>query len=1203
MGSAGDYKDHDGDYKDHDIDYKDDDDKGSAAAMGSSHHHHHHGSSMKIEEGKLVIWINGDKGYNGLAEVGKKFEKDTGIKVTVEHPDKLEEKFPQVAATGDGPDIIFWAHDRFGGYAQSGLLAEITPDKAFQDKLYPFTWDAVRYNGKLIAYPIAVEALSLIYNKDLLPNPPKTWEEIPALDKELKAKGKSALMFNLQEPYFTWPLIAADGGYAFKYENGKYDIKDVGVDNAGAKAGLTFLVDLIKNKHMNADTDYSIAEAAFNKGETAMTINGPWAWSNIDTSKVNYGVTVLPTFKGQPSKPFVGVLSAGINAASPNKELAKEFLENYLLTDEGLEAVNKDKPLGAVALKSYEEELAKDPRIAATMENAQKGEIMPNIPQMSAFWYAVRTAVINAASGRQTVDEALKDAQTNSSSNNNNNNNNNNLGIELEVLFQGPMAQLYYKKVNYSPYRDRIPLQIVRAETELSAEEKAFLSAVEKGDYATVKQALQEAEIYYNVNINCMDPLGRSALLIAIENENLEIMELLLNHSVYVGDALLYAIRKEVVGAVELLLSYRKPSGEKQVPTLMMDTQFSEFTPDITPIMLAAHTNNYEIIKLLVQKRVTIPRPHQIRCNCVECVSSSEVDSLRHSRSRLNIYKALASPSLIALSSEDPILTAFRLGWELKELSKVENEFKAEYEELSQQCKLFAKDLLDQARSSRELEIILNHRDDHSEELDPQKYHDLAKLKVAIKYHQKEFVAQPNCQQLLATLWYDGFPGWRRKHWVVKLLTCMTIGFLFPMLSIAYLISPRSNLGLFIKKPFIKFICHTASYLTFLFMLLLASQHIVRTDLHVQGPPPTVVEWMILPWVLGFIWGEIKEMWDGGFTEYIHDWWNLMDFAMNSLYLATISLKIVAYVKYNGSRPREEWEMWHPTLIAEALFAISNILSSLRLISLFTANSHLGPLQISLGRMLLDILKFLFIYCLVLLAFANGLNQLYFYYETRAIDEPNNCKGIRCEKQNNAFSTLFETLQSLFWSVFGLLNLYVTNVKARHEFTEFVGATMFGTYNVISLVVLLNMLIAMMNNSYQLIADHADIEWKFARTKLWMSYFDEGGTLPPPFNIIPSPKSFLYLGNWFNNTFCPKRDPDGRRRRHNLRSFTERHADSLIQNQHYQEVIRNLVKRYVAAMIRNSKTNEGLTEENFKELKQDISSFRYEVLDLLGNRK
>ncbi|AVF37005.1 maltose/maltodextrin ABC transporter substrate-binding protein MalE [Rahnella sikkimica] len=366
----------------------------------------------KIEEGKLVIWINGDKGYNGLAEVGKKFEKDTGIKVTVEHPDKLEEKYPQVAATGGGPDIIFWAHDRFGGYAQSGLLAEISPDQTFKDKLFPFTWDAVTFNGKLIGYPVAVEALSLIYNKDIIKEAPKTWEEIPALDTALRAKGKSAIMWNLQEPYFTWPIIAADGGYAFKYENGKYNIKDTGVNNAGSQAGLQFIIDLVKNKHINADTDYSIAEAAFNKGQTAMTIDGPWAWSNLDKSKINYGVTLLPTFHGKPSKPFVGVLTAGINAASPNKELAKEFLENYLITNDGLALVNKDKPLGAVALKTYQEQLEKDPRIAATMANSKNGEIMPNIPQMSAFWYAERSAIINAVNGRQTVPQALKDVET-----------------------------------------------------------------------------------------------------------------------------------------------------------------------------------------------------------------------------------------------------------------------------------------------------------------------------------------------------------------------------------------------------------------------------------------------------------------------------------------------------------------------------------------------------------------------------------------------------------------------------------------------------------------------------------------------------------------------------------------------------------------------------------------------------------------------
>ncbi|XP_011360154.1 short transient receptor potential channel 4 isoform X2 [Pteropus vampyrus] len=758
------------------------------------------------------------------------------------------------------------------------------------------------------------------------------------------------------------------------------------------------------------------------------------------------------------------------------------------------------------------------------------------------------------------------------------------------------MAQFYYKRNVNAPYRDRIPLRIVRAESELSPSEKAYLNAVEKGDYASVKKSLEEAEIYFKININCIDPLGRTALLIAIENENLELIELLLSFNVYVGDALLHAIRKEVVGAVELLLNHKKPSGEKQVPPILLDKQFSEFTPDITPIILAAHTNNYEIIKLLVQKGVSVPRPHEVRCNCVECVSSSDVDSLRHSRSRLNIYKALASPSLIALSSEDPFLTAFQLSWELQELSKVENEFKSEYEELSRQCKQFAKDLLDQTRSSRELEIILNYRDDNSL-IEEQSGNDLARLKLAIKYRQKEFVAQPNCQQLLASRWYDEFPGWRRRHWAVKMVTCFIIGLLFPVFSMCYLIAPKSPLGLFIRKPFIKFICHTASYLTFLFLLLLASQHIDRSDLNRQGPPPTIVEWMILPWVLGFIWGEIKQMWDGGLQDYIHDWWNLMDFVMNSLYLATISLKIVAFVKYSALNPRESWDMWHPTLVAEALFAIANIFSSLRLISLFTANSHLGPLQISLGRMLLDILKFLFIYCLVLLAFANGLNQLYFYYEeTKGLS----CKGIRCEKQNNAFSTLFETLQSLFWSIFGLINLYVTNVKAQHEFTEFVGATMFGTYNVISLVVLLNMLIAMMNNSYQLIADHADIEWKFARTKLWMSYFEEGGTLPTPFNVIPSPKSLWYLIKWIWTHLCKKKM---RRKPESFGTIGRRAADNLRRHHQYQEVMRNLVKRYVAAMIRDAKTEEGLTEENFKELKQDISSFRFEVLGLLRGSK
>lgn len=369
-------------------------------------------ASATIQEGQLTIWINGDKGYDGLAKVGKRFEEDTGIKVTVAHPDGLQDKFPQTAATGDGPDIVFWAHDRFGGYAEAGLLAEVHPSKAMKDSMVKFAWNAVSYKGKYIGYPVAIEALSLIYNKDLVPVPPKNWEDIAAIDAKLKKQGKSAIMWNLKEPYFTWPLMAADGGYAFKYTKGKgYDIKDTGVDKKGVKQAMSFVKGLIDNGVISADMDYSVSESEFNKGHTAMTINGPWSWGNIEKSGINYGVTLLPKFNGKTSKPFVGVLSAGISTASPNKDLAVEFLEHYLLTDEGLATVNADKPLGAVPLKSYQKSLASDSRIAATMSNAMNGEVMPNIPQMNAFWSSVKNAIINIVDGRQTVDAALADAK------------------------------------------------------------------------------------------------------------------------------------------------------------------------------------------------------------------------------------------------------------------------------------------------------------------------------------------------------------------------------------------------------------------------------------------------------------------------------------------------------------------------------------------------------------------------------------------------------------------------------------------------------------------------------------------------------------------------------------------------------------------------------------------------------------------------
>ena len=137
----------------------------------------------------------------------------------------------------------------------------------------------------------------------------------------------------------------------------------------------------------------------------------------------------------------------------------------------------------------------------------------------------------------------------------------------------------------------------------------------------------------------------------------------------------------------------------------------------------------------------------------------------------------------------------------------------------------------------------------------------------------------------------------------------------------------------------------------------------------------------------GFIWGECKQLWEEGLKAYIRQWWNWLDFIMLSLYLCTFSLRTVAYFQsydeesYGQSRmPRTMWPDTDPTLISEGVFAIANVFSFARIIYLFQDNPQLGPLQISLGCMLVDIGKFLFIFFLVLTSFACGLNQLYYYY-------------------------------------------------------------------------------------------------------------------------------------------------------------------------------------------------------------------------------
>uniref|UniRef100_A0A7N4P8U1 Transient receptor potential cation channel subfamily C member 7 n=1 Tax=Sarcophilus harrisii TaxID=9305 RepID=A0A7N4P8U1_SARHA len=784
--------------------------------------------------------------------------------------------------------------------------------------------------------------------------------------------------------------------------------------------------------------------------------------------------------------------------------------------------------------------------------------------------------------------------------------------------------------------------------TSLTMEEERFLDSAEYGNIPVVRKMLEESK---TLNFNCVDYMGQNALQLAVGNEHLEVTELLLKKEnlARVGDALLLAISKGYVRIVEAILNHPAFAQGQRLTLSPLEQELRDddfyaydedgtrFSHDITPIILAAHCQEYEIVHILLLKGARIERPHDYFCKCNECAEKQRKDSFSHSRSRMNAYKGLASAAYLSLSSEDPVLTALELSNELARLSNIESEFKNDYRKLSMQCKDFVVGVLDLCRDTEEVEAILNG-DVNIQVWANHHRPNLSRIKLAIKYEVKKFVAHPNCQQQLLTMWYENLSGLRQQSIAVKFLAVFGISVGLPFLAIAYWIAPCSKLGRTLRSPFMKFVAHAVSFTIFLGLLVLnasdrfegvknlPNETITDYPKQIFRVKTTQFSWtemLIMKWVLGMIWSECKEIWEEGPREYIMHLWNLLDFGMLSIFVASFTARFMAFLKASEAQmyvdqyvqddnlnnvtlppevayftyARNKWRPSDPQIISEGLYAIAVVLSFSRIAYILPANESFGPLQISLGRTVKDIFKFMVIFIMVFVAFMIGMFNLYSYYLGA--------------KYNPAFTTVEESFKTLFWSIFGLSEVISVVLKYNHKFIENIGYVLYGVYNVTMVVVLLNMLIAMINNSYQEIEEDADVEWKFARAKLWLSYFDEGRTLPAPFNLVPSPKSFYYLIMRIKMCLiklCKSKAKscendlemgmlNSKLRPSRLTSL----RDSQVRNPQSHslrggKIMKRLIKRYVLK-AQVDRENDEVNEGELKEIKQDISSLRYELLE------
>jgi arabinogalactan oligomer/maltooligosaccharide transport system substrate-binding protein len=338
-------------------------------------------------EAALVIWAD-DTRTPVLTQLGAEFEAAYGLRVVVTEKafSDIRDDFKVAAPTGEGPDIIIGAHDWLGELAENGLLAEIDlADKA--DLFLPAAVQAFVYDGVLYGMPYATENVAFVYNPELVPEPPTTWTEVKEISQEIVDSGAARQGYIIQEndPYHFFPIMTAFGGYVFGLTEDGYNAEDVGLDSEGTIAAAQWLDSMYKDGLLvpGSAINYDLMHAAFNAGEAAMMITGPWALPAIRESGIPYAITNLPD-ETQEAQPFLGVQGFMVSAFSDDILLAQTFLQEFVATEETMQAIFESDPRPS-AFIPVRDAIA-DEDIAAFAEAGANGLAMPAIPEMSAVW-------------------------------------------------------------------------------------------------------------------------------------------------------------------------------------------------------------------------------------------------------------------------------------------------------------------------------------------------------------------------------------------------------------------------------------------------------------------------------------------------------------------------------------------------------------------------------------------------------------------------------------------------------------------------------------------------------------------------------------------------------------------------------------------------------------------------------------------------
>ncbi|XP_055387350.1 serine/threonine-protein phosphatase 6 regulatory ankyrin repeat subunit A isoform X6 [Condylostylus longicornis] len=456
------------------------------------------------------------------------------------------------------------------------------------------------------------------------------------------------------------------------------------------------------------------------------------------------------------------------------------------------------------------------------------------------------------------------------------------------------------------------------------------------------------------------------------------------------------------------------------------------------------------------------------------------------------------------LVSPAPVDTAAKLSNIYNVMSTKEKERAKDLIAAGKQCETMATELLALAAGADSAAKILTATDRRNVEF----------LDVLIENEQKEVIAHTVVQRYLQELWRGSltWASWKILLLLVAFVTCppVWIIFTFPM-------GHQFN-----KVPIIKFMSYLTSHIYLMIHLSVVGitpiYPVLRSNLI-----PYWYEWGLLIWLSGLLLFELTNPSDKS--------------GLGSIKLLVLLFGMAGVGVHVAALLFVGKEYW-PTLIycRNQCFALSFLLACVQILDFLSFHHLFGPWAIIIGDLLKDLARFLAVLAIFVFGFSMhivALNQSFQNFTPEEVARFNKQKPrgglfddaptssafrqqqsgyvdsrslfseFRRKHKDDKPMTPFLAFERLFFAVFGQTTTVDINPMRhlRPEWTEVLFKLVFGIYLLVSVVVLINLLIAMMSDTYQRIQAQSDIEWKFGLSKL-IRNMHRTTTAPSPLNLV-----------------------------------------------------------------------------------------------------